>query len=65
MTDYPRFLPVEPEPCDRGYHGAPLVNIVFRLVDSWQSGGSTLRRSISNDLAQALPILPNFRAFSP
>jgi hypothetical protein len=37
MTDHPRFKPSESAPtvAHRDYHGAPLVDLVFRLVDWW------------------------------
>ena len=37
MTDYPRFQtpPVEFETAHRGYHGAPIVQLVLALADLW------------------------------
>jgi len=40
MTDSPRFRPVKcgPEEAWRDYHGAPLVDLAFRIADAWPRG---------------------------
>lgn len=39
MTDDPRFIAFHglPENAHQHYHGAPLVELVFRIADAWQN----------------------------
>jgi hypothetical protein len=59
MTDYPRFRAINGrgDDCHRHYHGAPVVDLVFGLLDWWlehRNGAITIRfRSLNvKDRAQ-------------
>jgi hypothetical protein len=47
MTDHPRFQRCEDPPAiaHRAYHGGPLVDLVFRLVDWWWETPGGRRRA--------------------